>query len=194
MLNRQRRTVLFGAGMAMAVSLLGFAPSANAATDSINAANVVGAPLAAGFTPADGVELASAFPSANSTVIGSVGFVDDDEVGYFWSAARGDSVTQVVKGPAKIKHAILKVEVVYNGLAAGEHTAWNLEIDGDVVGDFDVQPGFTGVVKVNAKFAKKTGGEYEVAIRMTNEVAPGGGAITLAYAGDHAHSINLKRR
>ena len=34
------------------------------------------------------------FPSATSTVVGSVGFIDGDEIGFFWSVARGDSVEE----------------------------------------------------------------------------------------------------
>ena len=34
------------------------------------------------------------FPSGTSTVVASIGFIDDTQIGYFWSAARGD-------GPAR---------------------------------------------------------------------------------------------
>ena len=53
------------------------------------------------FAPAAGATATSpdagkkfAFPSASSTVVGSTGFIDDCQVGYFWSASRGDSVSQ----------------------------------------------------------------------------------------------------
>jgi hypothetical protein len=154
---------------------------------------------AAGLAPSvanaadDAVTTVSAFPSATSTVVGSTGFIDDDEVGYFWSASRGDSVTESLPGPKKIKRAILDVDVVTNGLAAGAHTDWNLLIDGTVVGSFVVNSGFVGTIHVDEKFAKKKKSPYDVSIKMTNEVASGEGAITLAYAGAHAHSIDLRK-
>jgi hypothetical protein len=155
---------------------------------------------AAGLAPSaanaadDGVTTVSAFPSASSTVVGSTGFIDSDEVGYFWSATRGDSVTESLPGPSKIKRAILDVEVVQNVLSNGAHADWDVVIDGTVVGSFVVNQGFTGAIHVDKKFAKKKNSPYDVSIRMTNDVASGEGSITLAYAGGYAHSVNLKKK
>ena len=39
------------------------------------------------------------FPSDDSTVVGSVGFIDADEIGAFWSVARGDMVEETSADP-----------------------------------------------------------------------------------------------
>src|SRR4051812_19346127 len=48
------------------------------------------------------------FPSAASTIVGSVGFIDSEQVGYFWSANRGDSVAETLSGPGAVRKLILK--------------------------------------------------------------------------------------
>lgn len=136
---------------------------------------------------------AKAFPSANSTVVGSVGFVDGEQVGYFWSAARGDSVSETLSGPPKITKAALNIDVPSNGLVAGAEVDWVLSINGKDVGKFVVASGDTGPIKEKYSFSKIKGGSYDVEIRVTNEVASGDGAITLRYAGAGAHSICLKK-
>lgn len=153
---------------------------------------VVAPTAASAESPASAPAAAQAFPSATSTVIGSVGFIDATQVGYFWSAARGDSVAQTFTGKKKIKKAILKLDVPTNGLAAGAETDWAVIINGTTVGSFTITSGQTGAVKSKSTFAKIKGGTYDVKIAMTNEVAPGDGAITLRYAGDGPHSIKLK--
>lgn len=136
---------------------------------------------------------AHAFPSSSSTVIGSVGFINDTEVGYFWSASRGDSVEQTFGGPGHVKKMVLKLDVVENSLA-GSNCDWAVSINGTDVGTFTVTPGQTGNFTEKYKFAKMTGGNYDVKIRVTNEVPAGDGSITLAYAGDGAHSVTLKKK
>ena len=122
------------------------------------------------------------FPSANSTVIGSVGFLNSCEVGYFWSASRGDSVEQTFTGPASITKALLRAYVVQNVLNSGAHVDWSLSINGIDVARFRVNQGVVGTVQVGRTFAAITGPSYDVKIRVTNEVASGQGSITLAYA------------
>jgi hypothetical protein len=133
------------------------------------------------------------FPSSTSTVVGSTGFIDDHQVGYFWSAARGDRVSQTVSGPAYVKKAILRVYVVTNALSNGAHVSWDLVINAHVVGHFNVAQGFTGPKTVNVTFHRIVGPSYDVTIRVTNEVAGGEGSHTLAYAGAYAHSITLRK-
>jgi hypothetical protein len=137
-------------------------------------------------------QAASAFPSASSTIIGSTGFIDAEQVGYFWSAARGDSVEQSFSGPASVNKAKLKLDVTYNGLVASAETDWTLSINGTDVGSFVIPSGQLGPVTASYKFKKIKGGTYDVKIRETNEVAPGEGAIALRYAGTGPHSIKLK--
>jgi hypothetical protein len=132
----------------------------------------------------------AAFPSAGSTVVASVGFIDAKQVGYFWSAARGDSVEQKVKGPGQISRAILKLDVIDNVLNNAE-TDWTMSIDGKDVGSFVISQGQLGPISKRFSFNVMAGGHYDVKIRMTNEVPSGDGSITLRYAGDGPHSIRL---
>ena len=132
------------------------------------------------------------FPSAASQVVASVGFIDDDEVGYFWSAARGDRVSQTFSGPASVNAAQLKATVVTNVLNSGAEVDWNLEINSLVVGRFRVVEGFTGTLTLARTFAPISGPNYDVTIRVTNEVPSGEGSITLAYAGAWIHGIKLR--
>ena len=132
-----------------------------------------------------------AFPSSTSTVVGSLGFIDADEVGFFWSAQRGDRVSETFSGPSSVNRAILNVEVVRNVLSGAQHVDWNLEINGTVVGSFTVSPGFTGPLTVDVSFPPILGPTYAVTIRVTNNVPGGAGSHTLAYAGNFAHSIEL---
>ena len=133
------------------------------------------------------------FPSANSTVVASVGFIDADEVGYFWSAARGDLVSETFAGPFVVNRATLNVEVVQNVLNSGAEVDWAIEINGNFVGSFVVAEGFTGPILKTLKFPPMFGLLYTVTLRVTNEVPGGAGSITLAYADPFAHSIQLSQ-
>lgn len=142
--------------------------------------------------PAAQPAAANEFPSSTSTVIGSIGFIDDYEVGYFWSAARGDSVEQTFSGPAAVRRAILKLDVTYNGLY-GSDEDWALSINGTDVGSFTITQGQTGPLKEVFKFHAIRGGTYDVKLRETNEVPGGDGSIALRYAGDGWHSVALRK-
>ena len=132
------------------------------------------------------------FPSADSTVVASVGFIDTDEVGWFWSVGRGDLVSETFSTSlGSISRAILEVDVIRNVLNSGAFVDWDIEINGVVVGSFTINEGFTAPVTVDVTFSPITGPVYDVTIRVTNEVAVGEGSHTLAYAGAFAHSIQL---
>jgi hypothetical protein len=131
------------------------------------------------------------FPSEDSTVIGSAGFIDEVAAGYFWSADRGDSVSETFRASECISRAILSVDVVNNVLAPEAFVTWELVINGVVVGSFTVDAGFTGEITEVFTFPAITGPNYDVELRVVNEVAPGEGSISLAYAGDFAHSLTL---
>jgi hypothetical protein len=133
------------------------------------------------------------FPSADSTVIGSVGFIDTEQVGYFWSMARGDSVTESFTGPARVNRAVLRLDVVENALAFA-HVDWTLSLNGEDVGSFQVADGQLGPVTERFRFPKTTGGTYEVKLRVTNEVQLGLGSHSFRYAGAGPHSITLKKK
>lgn len=157
----------------LSVVLLAIAPSATAGT------------ALKGVAPS----VVKEFPSADSTVVGSLGFIDDDEVGYFWSVERGDRVTESFSGPPSVRKAVLRVEVVNNALNSGAYVEWEFSINGVVVGTFRVEEGQTGPIRVSSQFAPIPGPTYEVTIRVTNEVPVGQGSHTLAYAGSFAHHI-----
>jgi hypothetical protein len=131
------------------------------------------------------------FPSEDSTVAGHAAFINDVEVGYFWSAATGDSVSQTFRASDCINRAILDVEVVTNALDPGAFVTWELVINGVIVGSFTVEDGFTGEITEAFTFPAIIGPNYQVDLRVANEVAEGEGSITLAFAGDFAHSLTL---
>jgi len=131
------------------------------------------------------------FPSSNSTVVASVGFIDSDEVGFFWSAERGDRVTETFIGAPAIWRVVLRLEVVFNVLNSGAQVDWDLVINGNVVDSFVVQQGFIGPIVRMATFPHIKGPVYTVTIRVTNTVPGGQGSHSLAYAGAFEHSIQL---
>jgi hypothetical protein len=149
--------------------------------------------LAVGAPVATAGAVVFEFPSSSSTVVGSVGFVDAQQVGHFWSATRGDRVSQSfgLAGPDSVNRAILRLDVVSNVLNAGLAVNWNVEINNVVVGRFVVQSGFTGPVTVDVGFAPIPGPTYAVTLRVTNEIADGAGSHTLAFAGALPHSLEL---
>jgi len=135
-----------------------------------------------------------AFPSGASTVVGSVGFIDADEIGYFWSAARGDLVSESFADPlASVSRAVFDFAVPSNVLNSGAQVDWDVVINGTPTGSFVIPQGFTGPVHLDLTFAPvaNVGGSYLVAFEVTNEVPVGQGSHTLAYAGDSAHSVEL---
>lgn len=134
------------------------------------------------------------FPSAGSTVVGSVGFIDADEIGFFWSVLRGDSVAETFADPlASVTGATLDLDVVTNVLNGGNQVDWAVLLNGTPIGGFTVPQGFTGPLSPVFAFAPVApiGGNYTVRLLVTNEVPGGGGSHTFAYAGQFQHSVTL---
>jgi len=131
------------------------------------------------------------FPSALSIVVGSTGFVDAEQVGFFWSVVRGDSVTESFAGPSSIKQYSLDVDVISNGLNNGAFVNWNVLINGVLVDNFTVNDGFFGTVSRSASFGAIAGPNYAVELRVTNEVAGGEGSHTFRYAGIGFNEVEL---
>lgn len=142
-------------------------------------------------TPGDLLGSVFDFPSDDSVVVGSVGFIDGEQVGYFWSVSRGDSVTESFSGPASITSYTLDVDVIENVLNSGAFVNWDVIINGVTVDNFTVNEGFLGTVSRSESFAAIAGPSYDVELRVTNEVAGGQGSHTFRYAGDGAHQISL---
>lgn len=134
------------------------------------------------------------FPSASSSVVGSVGFIDGDEIGFFWSVSRGDTVFETFADSySSVSRAILNVDVPTNALNSGAFVDWEVSLNGTVIDTFRVNEGFLGTVSRDVSFADipAVSGNYDVRLRVLNEVAGGQGSHTFAYAGDFQHSIEL---
>ncbi len=135
-----------------------------------------------------------AFPSNDSVVVASEGFIDADEIGYFYSTAQGHRVSQTFTDPlASVYRAVFDFSVPYNSLKTSTFVDWDVLINDTTIGDFAISDGFTGPVHLDFTFSPiaNIGGQYEVEFAVTNQVGLGLGSITLAYAGDYPHSVQL---
>ncbi|MDX1459898.1 MAG: hypothetical protein R3348_02465 [Xanthomonadales bacterium] len=134
------------------------------------------------------------FPSAGSNVVGSLGFIDADEVGFFWSVARGDLVSESFTSSCisgVIESATLNVEVVSNVLASGQSVDWDFSLNGAKVGDFSIPDAFVGAVIVPTA-GVLIGPDFDVEIKVTNEVPSGLGSHSFAYADPFLHSVDFE--
>ncbi len=127
-----------------------------------------------------------AFPSASSAVVDS-GVNDSSQAAYFWSAARGDSITETFSntGLTSVGKLDLGVNVTQNFLSAGAQVAWNVLLNGTVVGSWAwSDTSGTGPLFQSYTFAPITGGgTYTLRMEVTNEVPAGDGSIALGLPG-----------
>jgi len=133
------------------------------------------------------------FPSNDSTVVGSVGIINADEIGYFWSVNRGDMVGEsFFDALPSVSRAIFDFAVPTNVLSSMP-VDWDVLVNGVGVGNFSVLVGFTGPMHLDLSFSPigNIGGQYQITFDVTNEIAPGMGSHTLAYAGNYPHSVEL---
>jgi hypothetical protein len=134
------------------------------------------------------------FPSDDSSVVASVGFINATEMGYFWSASSGDMVSESFADSLPyVDRAVFDFAVPTNVLASDAQVDWDVLINSTIVGNFTVSPGSTGPVHLDLTFAPiaQSGGGYDIAFEVTNTVYSGGGSHTLAYAGTDPHSVEL---
>ena len=134
------------------------------------------------------------FPSDDSTVVGSVGFINATEIGWFWSVARGDTVSESFVDPLpQVNKAEFDFAVPSNVLNGGAEVDWDVVINGITIGSFIIPQGFTGTRSLDFDFASiaSVAGAYEVAFVVTNQVPGGYGSHSLAYAGEYPHSVEL---
>ena len=132
------------------------------------------------------------FPSDDSTVVGSSGFIDDDEVGYFWSRDLGHSVEETFADPApSIERLVWDYDILFNSL--GDPCNWRVLVNGEAVGEFSVVFGQLGPQQVDFSFdpVAAVGGEYTVRAEVTNVVRPGAGSMSLRYALAGPHQVEL---
>ena len=134
------------------------------------------------------------FPSDDSTVVGSVGFINANEIGWFWSIARGDMVSESFVDPLPyVNQAAFDLAVPNNVLNSGAEVDWDVIVNGITIGSFIIPQGFTGTKSLDFSFAKiaSVAGAYEVALVVTNEVPGGYGSHSFAYDGEYPHSVEL---
>lgn len=144
------------------------------------------APLAAGRATA----FADVFPSPDSTVVAPVGggFLDEDEVGYFYSASSSHGVAESFDaGLPQITRAVLDLFVHAN--TANVPVSWGLRVNGVPVGSFGLAVGQTGPVHVDLSFAPIAGPSYQVRLEIQTNVSSG--SQTLAYAGSQVGALEL---
>lgn len=134
------------------------------------------------------------FPSAGSTVVGSVGFIDGDEVGWFWSVNRGDSVSESFSSSCMtgvIEAVSLDLDIPRNVLNSGAFVNWDVVVNGTKTGDFTIPQGFTGAVMVPTS-GVLLGPDFDVSIEVTNQVPGGYGSHSFAYEDPWMHSVTLE--
>lgn len=126
------------------------------------------------------------FPSDSSTVVASIGHFGG-QIGYFWSASRGDKVeeTFVGTGLVSVNQLDLLFDVSQNVLNSGAQVDWEVRLNGTPVGTWTWHDtDGTGPVNLSYLFAPIFGGgTYTVGMHVTNEVPPGLGSIVLAKGG-----------
>ena len=135
------------------------------------------------------------FPSDDSTVVGSIGFINTEEIGWFWSVSRGDLVSELFADPLPyVNQAKFDFAVPSNVLNSGAEVDWDVVINGTTIGNFVITEGFTGTKSLGFSFPKiaSVGGIYDVAFIVTNEVSGGYGSHSIAYDGQYPHSVDLR--
>jgi hypothetical protein len=133
------------------------------------------------------------FPSASSTIVGSVPLIDEAETGWFFSVSLNHSITEYfVDSNPEIGRAIFDIHVRSNTLTS-EPVEWEILINEVVIGAYAVFPEFTGPVSMafDSPVIPALDGGYDVTMRVTNDVDFGEGAHTLAYAGPFEHAVVL---
>lgn len=122
------------------------------------------------------------FPSSGSTVVGSIGFISPTEVGFFWSASRGDSVQETLADSLPVVSQVkLDLVVPRNSLATGLSLTWGVELNGTDVGTFTIPSGQTGPISHTFDFVGiASPGAYTLRIEARNTIPPGGGSHTFA--------------
>ncbi|NVD71619.1 PEP-CTERM sorting domain-containing protein [Duganella sp. BJB1802] len=122
------------------------------------------------------------FPTSSSTVVASIGSVSPTEIGYFWSMTRGDAVSQsyVGSGVFGTTNLELDLNVTRNVLSSGASVQWDVLVNGQDVGDWNVTQGSgTGINHLSLNFGA-VGGEFNsLALVVKNNVPSGQGSIAL---------------
>ena len=125
------------------------------------------------------------YPSPSSTVVDS-GLNHGARGDYccFWSAARGDSITQTyITGQPSVNSLDLSFGVPFDNLVLGQSVDWNVLLNGALVGSWSWSASEgTGTENFASTFAPIVGaGTYTIMMAVTNEVPAGSGSIGINY-------------
>jgi hypothetical protein len=140
---------------------------------------------ALGLLPAQAGTFTANFPTTNSTIVASVGVLDDPtHLGGFWSVSRGDSVEQAFVGTGVAHATQLQAHLLVpgNSLSPGRTEYWQFSLNGIPVGDFAVaSEDGVGARDLEFNFPPlPSTGDYTVRLAIQNEIPDGGGAIWLS--------------
>lgn len=122
------------------------------------------------------------FPTSAATVVGSVGFINSTQIGYFWSVARGDLVSQAYPGTGLFGASSLSMDlnVTSNSLSSGQSVNWDVLVNNVDVGDWIwSSANGTGLTNIALSFAPIAGEFSSLALVVKNEVPRGAGSISL---------------
>ena len=125
------------------------------------------------------------FPSNSSTVVDS-GINTPGEWGYFWSASRGDSVTETFAGTGITELGSLTLSFgVEDVLQAGNETDWEVFVNGISVGSWVwTSAQGSGTLNETYSFAPITGnGTYTLRMAVTNETPVNKGSVGIFIPG-----------
>lgn len=131
--------------------------------------------------PAAAASYSDQFPTEFSSVTGSIGHFAP-EVGYFWSAARGDQVSQTYSGTGVFGATSLTLDILVSQNVLTDHIEWDVYVNGTDVGDWNwTAAQGTGYMHETYNFAAIAGDSYEIKLAVKNEVPDGWGSIALNY-------------
>lgn len=158
---------------------------------------VLGTLVAVAASAAMANTFTATYPSDSSTVVGSVGSIDANTIGYFWSVGRGDSVDQTFStgGMTSVTGLNLEIDVPFNNLAPGNSVNWDVLVNGNTVGSWSWNDtmgtghlsqtyNFGGIAGIN------DGDDYDVLMKVTNEVPGGDGSIALGKNGQNSMTLS----
>lgn len=133
------------------------------------------------------------FPSSDSTVVGSVGFIDSLRIGYFYSETDGHLVQETFTDTGLESVVGLKLSLVVTDDSLTEVLVWNVFVNDIFVGDWVQRPiDGTGPKEFNYVFPDIIGnGTYTVAMRVRQDVPQGSGSIALGYSDFQPGSLLL---
>lgn len=122
------------------------------------------------------------FPTSSATVVSSGSLVGPTEIGYFWSAARGDRFSENYPGTGLFNPSSLSMDlnVTRNALASGQSVVWDVLVNSVDVGDWIWSSADgTGLTNIALTFAPIAGEFNSLALVVKNEVPRSAGSIAL---------------